>query len=87
MSPALATPVNEVKIGDYGKLVIVEECVVCGETHRHGANDVALARGERSSRMAHCSGRHHGYDLVLADDADPPACWRRRLQGGDGIDV
>jgi hypothetical protein len=48
---------------------------------------VALSRGERSSRMAHCSGRHHGYDLVLADDADPPACWRRRLQGGDSTDV
>jgi hypothetical protein len=68
-------PVNTVRLSDTGRQFVVDECVLCGETHCHGAADAVVARGGQSSRVAHCSGRHTQYLLELADDADPPAWW------------
>jgi len=73
-------PLNPVHISESGRVAVVEECVLCGEEHRHGAADSALAAGERSSRGAHCAGRHTEYDLVLAEDADPPEHWRQQFE-------
>jgi len=70
------TPVNTVRVSDSGKQLVVDDCVICGETHYHGAQDATVAKGERSHRAAHCGGLG-GYYLELADDADPPAHWWR----------
>lgn len=50
-----------------GDLVIIDECVVCGDTHRHGAVD--FASGE-STRAGHCSGSAPEYRIVLEGGAD-----------------
>jgi len=73
-------PVNEVHISESGRVAVVEECTLCGEQHTHGAADKALAAGERSSRGAHCDTHHREYDIVLAEDADPPDHWRRQFK-------
>ena len=70
------TPVNTVRLSESCKQLVIDTCVLCGGTHRHGAYDRAVARGERSHRAEHCDGDHTGgYYLELAADADPPAYW------------
>lgn len=71
------TPVNKVRLSDSAKQFVVDDCVICGETHRHGSHDVAVAEGRRSHRAAHCHGADHsgGYYLELADAAEPPEHW------------
>jgi len=84
-------PTNTVRIEDTGFWhSVVDECVICGETHRHGAVDVALLEREPSHRVRHCDPDVEGpsgYYLLLAEDADPPAEWRRqvarRAEGGE----
>jgi len=70
-------PVNQVYVSDSGRQLIIEECVRCGETHSHGARDVTVASGGRSHRASHCTNNHldGGYELELAEDADPPEHW------------
>jgi len=70
-------PVNTADLSDSSRQLVVENCVLCGETHRHGAQDPSVARGEKSHRVAHCSDRlGAGYYLQLAEDVDPPDWWR-----------
>jgi len=71
------TPVNTVRLSDSGKQLVVDDCVICGRTHRHGAKDATVARGGRSHRGAHCGDVDHrgGYYIELADDAEPPQRW------------
>ena len=65
-------PINEVYFAN-AKTLLVEECVVCGGTHRHGARDPAVARGEPSHRVSHCGDLSaSNYYIRLAEDADPP---------------
>ena len=73
------TPVNTVRLSRSTKQLVVDECVICGGTHRHGAKDRTVAEGGRSHRTAHCSGVAHtgGYYLQLADDVEPPEPWFR----------
>jgi hypothetical protein len=78
-SQVTGRPVNQVYIDDWGKVAVVEECVLCGETHRHGAADPTLAAGGQSPRAAHCAVYDAEYCLALAEDADPPAHWWRRM--------
>jgi len=73
-------PLNPVHIDETGRVAVVEECALCGCEHRHGAADSALAAGERSARGAHCADQHIEYDIVLAEDADPPEHWRRQFE-------
>lgn len=74
-------PVNTVRITRDGREAIVENCTLCGREHRHGAADAALAAGRRSPRAAHCRPeRTPEYDLLLAEDADPPEHWQRRFE-------
>lgn len=70
-------PVNEVYVSESLKQLIVEECVICGETHRHGSKDRVVAEGGESHRVAHCNSVDGptGYYLKLADDADRPERW------------
>jgi hypothetical protein len=83
------TPVNQVHFTDDGRQFIVKECVLCGETHRHGSCDPAVAEGGRSHRVEHCHGISHsgGYYLELADDAEPPQRWAGWLERETGVDV
>lgn len=71
------TPVNTVRLSDSGKRLVVDNCVICGDTHHHGAYDPTVAKGGRSHRAAHCgdADRTGGYYLELADDAEPPQHW------------
>ncbi|WP_154019137.1 hypothetical protein [Halococcus agarilyticus] len=72
-------PINEVRLSDSNRQFIVDECVICGDTHRHGSKDPAVARGDLSHRVAHCNlsleDTRGGYDLRLADDAERPERW------------
>lgn len=70
-------PVNTVRLSDSLRQLVVDNCVICGDTHRHGAKDRTVANGGRSHRGAHCSGVEHtgGYYLELDDDAEPPQRW------------
>ena len=85
---SLPHPVNTVVFSESGRQFIIENCVLCGETHHHGSKDPAVARGELSHRVAHCSDRMGcGYYLQLAEDADPPDRWREwvlQTDEGDG---
>ena len=76
------TPVNTVRLSDSGKQLVVDHCVICGDTHRHGSHDRTVAEGGRSHRAAHCRGADHsgGYYLELDDDADPPDHWYAWLE-------
>ena len=71
------TPVNTVRLSDSGKQLVVDDCVICGGTHHHGAHDRTVAEGGRSHRTAHCGDVEHsgGYYLELDDDAEPPQRW------------
>jgi len=73
------TPVNTVRVSRSGKQLVVDECVICGETHHHGAQDPTVAKGGRSHRAAHCTGRRGGYYLELDDGTEPPAHWWRAV--------
>ena len=70
-------PVNTVRLSEATlRQFVVDECVICGETHYHGSRDHTVAKGGRSHRTAHCSGsRTGGYYIELDDDADPPDRW------------
>lgn len=83
------TPVNQVHFAESYRQFIVEECVLCGETHYHGSCDPTVAKGGRSHRVAHCHGINHsgGYYLELADDAEPPHFWSSWIESERGIDV
>lgn len=73
-------PVNYVRLSESTKQLIVDDCVLCGETHRHGSMDAEVARGGRSHRGAHCRGETAGgYYLELHDDAEPPRVWFERV--------
>jgi len=72
-------PVNQVRVADNLRQLVVDECVVCGETHYHGARDRAVAMGRRSPRGAHCRDEAGEYLLELAPEADPPERWFRWL--------
>lgn len=55
--PTTDHPVNEIDRITRTHFV-VEECVACGETHRHGsAEDLDI--GEHTDRGAHCSAPGH----------------------------
>lgn len=48
---------------------IVENCTICGGTHRHGAvND--LRPGETTHRTAHCAGELVEYQLLMTDSTE-----------------
>ena len=47
---------------------IIEACVLCGETHRHGAVD-DLEPGKYGHRAAHCDERG-GYFLTVDEDTE-----------------
>jgi hypothetical protein len=79
------TPVNEVRLSGSLRQFIIDDCVLCGETHRHGSLDATVAKGGRSHRIAHC-GDGGGYYLELADDADPPERWYSWLESETGFD-
>jgi hypothetical protein len=83
------TPVNPVHFSDSGRQFILEECVLCGETHRHGSCDPVVAKGGRSHRVGHCHGINHsgGYYLELADDAEPPHWWTGWIARERGLDM
>lgn len=74
-------PVNDVRLSRSGGALVVDECVICGGTHRHGSNDPAVARGDLSHRVAHCKPRDAGEDspggyyLKFADDAERREIW------------
>ena len=73
------TPVNEVRLSDSLRQLIIDDCVFCGKTHRHGSLDMTVAQGGRSHRSSHCN-RRGSYYLELADDADPPERWYSWLE-------
>lgn len=83
------TPVNKVRLSDSCRQLIVDECVLCGETHRHGSADPVVANGGRSHRVEHCRGINHqgGYYLELAENADPPEWWYGRVERERGVEV
>jgi hypothetical protein len=84
------TPVNYVRIADGTvRQFVIDECVLCGETHRHGSLDGMVAAGGRSHRVEHCNGIDHrgGYFLELADDAEPPARWLEWVDRVTSFDV
>jgi hypothetical protein len=91
VSDARDDPTNAVRIEADGVWrAVIDECVICGDTHRHGAVDVALLERKPSHRVRHCDpdvDGASGYYLELPEDADPPAEWRRqvarRTQGGE----
>ena len=83
-------PVNPVRLVDGSiRQFVIDECVLCGETHYHGSRSPRVASGGRSHRVAHCHGVDHsgGYYLELADDADPPRRWYKWVNGREGADV
>jgi hypothetical protein len=84
VSDARDYPTNTVRIEAGGVWrAVIDECVICGETHRHGAVDTLLADGEPSHRVRHCdpgADGPSGYYLELPEDADPPAEWRRQME-------
>jgi len=81
-------PVNTVVFSESGRQLIIENCVLCGETHRHGSKDPGVARGDLGHRVAHCSDRMSpDYYLELTEDADLPDWWQEwatHVSGGDG---
>lgn len=83
-------PINEVRLSDSRRQLVVDECVICGETHRHGSKDPAVARGELSHRVAHCTpddpagDAPGGYNLRLAADAERPEGWLDRVLPNEG---
>jgi len=83
------TPVNQVRFSDSGRQFIVDDCVLCGETHRHGSMDPTAAKGGRSHRVEHCHGINHsgGYYLELADDAEPPEWWHSWIESERGVSI
>ena len=84
------TPVNDVRLRD-GSLrqFVIDECVLCGETHWHGSMDPTVANGGRSHRAEHCPNIDHvgGYYLQLAADAEPPERWYTWVNEKSGIEV
>lgn len=90
VSHAEKTPVNHVRLADdTDRQLVIDECVLCGETHRHGSLDGAVAAGDRSHRVEHCTGIDHrgGYYLELAADAEPPTHWLEWVDSQTGVDV
>jgi hypothetical protein len=82
------TPVNPVRFSDSGRQFIIDECVICGETHAHGSMDPAVAEGERSHRVEHCHNGHDGgYYLELAEDAEPPTWWTGWIERERGVSL
>jgi len=83
------TPVNTVRLSSSLRQFIIDECVICGATHSHGARDPTVANGGKSHRGAHCRGVDHsgGYYLKLADDVEPPDHWYRWVGRNSGIEV
>lgn len=69
------TPVNTVRVSDSLKRFIIDECVICGETHSHGSKSPAVANGGRSPRVAHCDDFRGQYYLELQSDYEPPQRW------------
>jgi ferredoxin len=53
-------PVNEVR--HEGRRFIVEKCVLCGETHRHGCPDSDEPERYLGERSAHCDYNKHETD-------------------------
>lgn len=82
------TPVNYVRLSDSVRQFIIDDCVLCGETHRHGSMDPTVATGGRSHRSAHCTGPDTGgYYLELAPDAEPPERWYSWVDRASGLEV
>lgn len=82
------TPVNYVRLGDSLRQFIIDDCVLCDETHRHGSMDPTVANGGRSHRSAHCTGPGGaGYYLELAPDAEPPERWYSWVDRESGLEV
>lgn len=61
---------------------IVENCVVCGETHRHGSANYYLADDDYAHRGAHCSGSMDGYYLTTDETTTWEVDVDERGQGG-----
>jgi hypothetical protein len=86
-------PTNYVRLSDSYSQLVVDTCVICGDTHYHGRGDPAVARGDRSHRVAHCMGRKttdddpRGYYLKMSDDAERPDVWLNwlRREYGDSV--
>lgn len=68
MSESNDGPVNEIDRID-GIQIVVEECVVCGETHYHGTGDRELEPGDTLPRVAHCTGTG-GYVLKMTEETE-----------------
>jgi hypothetical protein len=83
------TPVNPVRLSESGRQFIIDECVICGERHGHGARDATVANGGRSHRASHCHGADHsgGYYLELADDEEPPEWWYGWVNRDTSVEV
>lgn len=65
-------PVNHVHVSDEWFQVVIDECVICGETHRH-SRDPKVLTGGRSYRSAHCHEPDTGgYFIELAPNANVP---------------
>lgn len=47
-------PVNEIDVVTDSQY-IVEECVVCGGTHRHGRVQASIEPGDTTQRVANCT--------------------------------
>lgn len=62
------TPVNEIDRID-GIQIVVEDCVVCGETHYHGTGNRELEPGDTLERVAHCTGGG-GYVLKMTEETE-----------------
>lgn len=63
-------PVNEMDRIE-GIQIIVEVCVICGDTHYHGTGGELPAVGDETHRVAHCGGEiGTGYHLVRTEGTE-----------------
>lgn len=58
-------PINTVSRVTDSQL-IVEDCVLCGETHYHGTGNQSFEVGDTTHRGAHCEGGD-GYRLKMTE--------------------
>lgn len=84
-------PIVPVTLDLETRQAVIEDCRICGETHRHSALDPALLKGRPSHRVGHCHvpGWDGDYYLRLAEGVDVPESlqrWadRQRIEASGG---